>query len=220
MVRSTSQRAALAVALAAALGCLAAAARPAASQTEYRDLDAGRPIRVEDATVTARYELEAQLPTVRYERLDAGTDRWQLAPKLSYGVLPRTELEVRAPVAFFPQGAGARVGLAGLGVGGMHNFNLETTWVPALAAGVEVLLPVGALAARPAAVTVKGIAPRSTRAGRLHLNAAVGTYAGRGWSSTGGSAGGTSGRISPGSSPPAPRTRSRRGCSWGGGTRG
>jgi hypothetical protein len=59
----------------------------------------------------------------------------------------------------------------------MHTFNLETTWVPALAAGVEVLLPVGALAARPASIVVKGVATRSTRAGRLHVNAAVGTYA-------------------------------------------
>ena len=40
-------------------------ARPAHAQAEYRNLDAGFPVRVEDATVTERYAFDLDLANIR-----------------------------------------------------------------------------------------------------------------------------------------------------------
>ena len=61
---------------------LAATAR---AQTDYHDTDAGRPLRIEDATATARYALGVQLPPLRVERTASGVTRLRAEPKLSYG---------------------------------------------------------------------------------------------------------------------------------------
>src|SRR5689334_16421240 len=64
----------------------------------YYNLDAGRPGRVEDAAPAARYELELQLLPVRVERFASGATRWRSDPKLSFGVAPFTEIELRVPL--------------------------------------------------------------------------------------------------------------------------
>jgi hypothetical protein len=51
-----------------------------ASAQGYYNLDAGRPGRVEDASPTARYELELQLLPVRFERFGGGGTRWRSDP--------------------------------------------------------------------------------------------------------------------------------------------
>ena len=113
----------------------------AAAQSDYYNLDAGRPTRVEDAVPTARHELEVQLANFRLERMGDGTLRWRLEPKLAYGVLPFTEIELRAPVMrIVPRApAATSTGIASLGLGAMHAFNLETSTVPAIALGGEFL---------------------------------------------------------------------------------
>jgi hypothetical protein len=91
---------------------LTAAPRALVAQTEYYDLDAGRPTRVEDASPTERSELEIQLAPVRLEWVDGGMQRWRMEPKLSYGVLPFTEIELRAPLVAAPEG-GQQIGPGG-----------------------------------------------------------------------------------------------------------
>src|SRR5262249_27108033 len=132
------------------LGVLALVAfsAPVAAQAHYFNLDAGRPGRVEDAIATERYELEAQFAPFRLERLFDGTLRWRAEPKLSYGVAPFTELEIRAPFVY-SEARGvvpSSGGLAGVGIGALHAWNLERTFMPALALAGEVLLPAGPLA--------------------------------------------------------------------------
>ena len=59
--------------LAATVLSLWLAARPATLMAqEYYNLDAGRPTRVEDATPTARQELDIQMPSLRVDRLAGG----------------------------------------------------------------------------------------------------------------------------------------------------
>src|SRR5436305_12618842 len=79
------------------VACLGPSARLAA-QTEYYNLDAGRPTRVEDAIATERYALELVLGGLRVDWLAQGAQRWRTEPKIVYGALPFTELEVRVPV--------------------------------------------------------------------------------------------------------------------------
>ena len=75
----------------------------------FYNLDALRPNRVEDALATERYALDAQLAPLRLERFSDGSYRWRSEPKLSYGILPFTELEVRAPLLYVdPRSAGAQ----------------------------------------------------------------------------------------------------------------
>src|SRR5689334_24453461 len=109
-------------------------ASSARSQTHYYNLDAGRPGRVEDALATERYELEAQFAPFRLERLFDGSSRWRAEPKLSYGVAPFTELELRAPLVYTSAAGGSTTGgLAGIGIGALHAWNLERTLIPAFA---------------------------------------------------------------------------------------
>jgi hypothetical protein len=149
------------------------------AQTEYYNLDAGRPTRVEDAVSAERYALELLLGGLRVERLAGGVQRWRTEPKAVYGILPFTEVEVRVPVvrSFLPGVGAAFTGIAGVGIGALHAFNLETLHLPALALSSEVLLPGGEPFGAPSAsYSVKALLTRSTRIARLHLNGAVGTY--------------------------------------------
>ena len=120
-----------AVAWVLTLACVAL--RAAAGQGSYYNLDSGRPARVEDALATPRGELEIQLLPLRGEWVGNGTERFRVEPKLSYGILPMTEIELRVPVLYV-RGAGsaATTGIASAGVGALHAFNVETRW-PALA---------------------------------------------------------------------------------------
>ncbi len=88
----------------AALGILLAVviSRVAASQTEYYNLDSNRPLRVEDALPTPRRSLEIQLAPLGFDQLIDGTRRWRSDPKLSYGIAPLTDVELRAPVLLVP----------------------------------------------------------------------------------------------------------------------
>lgn len=142
-------------------------ARPADAQTDYYNTDKGRPVTVEDASPVERYAFELQLAPVRMERESGGEYTWEVAPELAYGILPRTQLEVGFPIAF--QDAGAQ-GLAGIEVAALHNLNVETRTLPALAVAAEVLLPVGGLGPDRAYTSLKGIATRTFSWARFHVN--------------------------------------------------
>ena len=164
-----------------AAACVAVVARSAAAQTQYRNLDAGRPGRVEDAEPAARYTLDIDLAAFQVERLSGGTLRYRAEPKLAYGILPFTELEVRLPIVQVtpPSGSGVQsaAGIAGLSVGMLHAFNLETSDVPALAVASEFLLPAGNLGATRGSYIVKGLLTKTTHVARLHVNGGFGTWA-------------------------------------------
>jgi hypothetical protein len=159
---------------------LAAFAPLASAQTQYRNLDAGRPGRVEDAESAARYTLDLDVAAFQVERLAGGTMRYRAEPKLAYGVLPFTELELRAPIVQItpPSGTGGNsaAGIAGLTVGVLHSFNLETANVPALALATELSLPVGNLAPVRGSFFVKALATKTTQVGRFHMNGGYGTW--------------------------------------------
>jgi hypothetical protein len=158
-------------ATAAVLASGVALARPAAAQTDYYNTDKGRPVTIEDAYPVERYAFELQLAPVRMERESGGAYRWEIAPELAYGILPRTQLEVGFPFAVQDAGEEGRTeGLAGIEVAALHNLNVETRTLPALAVGAEVLLPIGGLAPDRAYTSLKGIATRTFSWARFHVN--------------------------------------------------
>lgn len=160
----------LVVLLSAALGAVAGA------QPEYRNIDGGRPVRIEDAEASARHSLDFQIAPLRLDRITGGIYRWQLEPRVSYAAFPRMELELRAPFAYRESNAEPRGGLVGVGVGVFHNFLVETERMPALAAEGELLFSGGGSLTRGDTYTLRGIATRTFGRYRVHANAAYGTY--------------------------------------------
>ena len=161
---------ALVVLLSPALGAIASA------QPEYRNIDGGRPVRIEDADASARHSLDFQIAPARVDRITGGLYRWQLEPRVSYAAFPRTELEIRAPFAYRERDTDPRGGLVGVGVGAFHNFLVESARMPALAAEAELLFSGGGSLTRGDTYSVSGIATRTFGRYRLHANAGYGTY--------------------------------------------
>ena len=147
-----------------------AAPRAAHAQTDYYNTDRGRPLQVEDAYVTERHAVEFKLAPVRLERTDGGAYNWGLDPEIALGIFPRTQVELGVPLAFMEQGGVRRSGIAGLDFSVMHNFNVETEGLPALALRGDVLAPVGSLAADRAYSSLTGIVTRTYPSARFHLN--------------------------------------------------
>jgi hypothetical protein len=157
-----------------AAGLLGAA--NASAQASYRNLDAGFPVRIEDATVTERDALDLDLLNFRYDELSDLRTRFQYEPSIAYGVLPRTEAWVRVPVFYRERGVSPRAGVAGIGIGAMYQLNLETLRVPAVAFASEFFAPTGRNALPPS-YSLKTIVTRSLSRVRLHLNGSLASYA-------------------------------------------
>jgi hypothetical protein len=150
--------------------------KSARAQASYRNLDAGSPVRVEDASVTERYALDLDFLNLRYDELSDLRTRVQYEPEVSYGILPRTEAWVRVPFFYRERTATPRGGVAGFGVGAMYQLTLETLHIPALALATEVFRPTGPNAL-PASYSLRSLLTRSFAPGRIHLNASIATFA-------------------------------------------
>lgn len=140
------------------------------AQTDYYNTDRGRPVQIEDAYVTERHAFELRLAPVRLERSNDGIYNWGLEPEIAYGILPRTQIEVGLPLAYVEVGRQRNAGLAGLDFSIMHNLNVETEKIPALGVRADLLAPVGSLAADHAFASFTGMATRTTRWIRFHVN--------------------------------------------------
>ena len=152
------------------------AALSAGAQSSYRNLDGGRPVRVEDAIVTERYALEADLFNLRYDQLSGQRNRLLWEPELSYGALPRTEVWLRLPVFYRERTSIPRGGVAGVGAGAMYQLNLESQFLPATALSTEFFKPLGPNA-MPMSYSLRALMTRSFSPGRVHLNASIASYA-------------------------------------------
>ena len=147
-------------------------AAPLSAQTDYYNTDAGRPVRIEDASPVERYAFELQIAPLRVERASEGVYHWEVEPELAYGVLPRTHVEVGFPLAIIDAaGPASERGLTGIHLSVLHNLNAETRTLPALALAADVALPVGGLAPERAYTTAVAIVTRSFGFGRIHANA-------------------------------------------------
>ncbi|MES2180142.1 MAG: hypothetical protein V4550_19960 [Gemmatimonadota bacterium] len=151
----------------------------AVAQTGYLNSDGGRPVRTQDALVTARRSLDLELPAIRGERFGSGVTRWRVDPEVTYGVAPFTELAIRVPVLYVvpPPGSGERTsGVAGVAVSGLHAFGQETSRKPAVALGTEILLATGSLASPRSTYSAFAAATKTLPVARVHLNAGIGTW--------------------------------------------
>lgn len=166
----------LACAAIATVALLASVPRCARAQHEYRNLEAGRPVRISDAVPTERYALDLDLTTLRLEKLSLGRYRLQYEPRLAYGIAPRTEISVRIPSFYREPSVSPRGGIAGIGIGGEYQLAVERLSMPAIAVAAEAFVPTGPNALRTA-YAAKAMLTRSFPIARFHFNATVGTFA-------------------------------------------
>lgn len=96
---------------------------------------------------------------------------WSVEPELAYGILPRTQLEIGLPV-FVAEGAGngRTHGVGAVHVSVLHALNVESLGWPALALNLAAAIPAGEFGPDAAYGAVGGIATRTTRLARVHVN--------------------------------------------------
>jgi len=161
-------------ALAATMTALAAGTTRA--QTDYRNLDAGRPLRVEDAMPIEQKALEL---LAGYElRRGAGAQGHRGTVALTWGLLPNAQIELGLEAANVPDAAGRTSGIAGLEAAALYGLTPERPGLPALALRGAVHAPVGALAPDATEAEIGAIATRSIGRQRLH---AAGGWGGERW---------------------------------------
>lgn len=156
---------------AAAIGLgLAIPGGSVAAQVDYRNLDHERPVSTADAYPVERHAFELLVP-FRSERERNG-DRLHLVPlEIEYGSFDNAQIGVGLPLAVVdPEGSGSELGLAGLRVSGLYNFNTEGPVLPALSLAAGMALPVGSLAGDDPRFTLTALATRSWGHTRAHLN--------------------------------------------------
>jgi hypothetical protein len=151
-----------------------AAAVPAGAQTDFYNTDRGRPLRTEDAVVIERRAIELQAVPLTFERSRRGVSMVGIAPSIAWGLLPRTQLEIGFPLEQRDDlsRSGASTGLAGIEVEALHQLNIESRALPAVAVGAGVHLGAGGLGPTRSVGTVRALATRTLGWGRVHLNGA------------------------------------------------
>jgi len=158
------------------LSCALALADPLSAQTDYADLASGRPTRIEDSQVTPRQAIEWEMAPLQVEQFGGGLTRYQVEPALSYGFLPRADIELSAPFIFRERGATPTRGLTGFGIGSMYTVNTETATLPSVALKGEVLFPGGGATTSGPLFAARALVTHTMRGLRLHLNIQYSSY--------------------------------------------
>jgi hypothetical protein len=126
----------------------------------FHNTERGRPFRVEDASPIPRYAVDLTLlPAWK----SGGDGQWALEPGLTYGLLSRTQIDVRVPILLADE-----TNWSGAIVGAQHTLNVETRVLPIVALDASMLIPAGFVEnAHPA---VAALATKTFRWGRLSMN--------------------------------------------------
>ena len=140
-----------------------------ASAIDHKNLDEGRPLRLEDAYPIAHGELAIEAGA-GFTLQRRGADRGFFPVELLYGPLPNLQVGVGTTLSTDPHEIDDRPKSGDLGFSALYNVNQETLTLPALALKVGVDAPTG-VDARGVGVEAKGIVTKSVERLSLHLNA-------------------------------------------------
>lgn len=148
---------------------LSPAAVPAA---DHYNLEEGLPMELAD-TIPIPYRDREGQGYFRWDHTKEGEEKFELVPRIEYGLFPNAQLEIEAPYEFGE--AVKEDELKTVGVGLLYNLNQEGIFLPAVAVAGKADFPVGD-EEDGVDTTVKLILSktigRSTQWHRLHLNAA------------------------------------------------
>jgi hypothetical protein len=142
---------------------------PAVYAIDHKNLDEGRPLRLDDAYAIASGELAVEVGAgFALER--RGPDRGVFPLEVLYGAYPNLQLGLGTTLLTDPRDIDEQTKSGDLRVSGLYNFNQETLTLPAFGLKLELNLPTGVDSAG-VDVEVKGIVTRSIDRLSLHLNA-------------------------------------------------
>ena len=142
---------------------------PAAYAIDHKNLDEGRPLRLDDAYAIASGELAVEVGAgFALER--RGPDRGVFPLEVLYGALPNLQLGLGTTLLTDPHEVHEQTKSGDLRVSGLYNVNQETLNLPAFGLKLELNLPTGVDSAG-ADVEVKGIVTKSIHRLSFHLNA-------------------------------------------------
>jgi Putative MetA-pathway of phenol degradation len=142
---------------------------PAVYAIDHKNLDEGRPLRLDDAYAIASGELAVEVGAgFALER--RGPDRGVFPLEVLYGAYPNLQLGLGTTLLTDPRDIDEQTKSGDLRVSGLYNVNQETLTLPAFGLKLELNLPTGVDSAG-VDVEVKGIVTRSIHRLSLHLNA-------------------------------------------------
>jgi len=143
-------------------------ARPATA-IDHKNLDEGRPLRLDDAYSIAAGEIAVEAGG-GFTLQRRGSTRGFFPVELLYGAFPNLQVGIGTSLATDPRGIDDRPKSGDLRLGVLYNFNQETLTLPAFAVKVGLETPTG-VDARGFAVEAKGIVTKSVERLSVHLNA-------------------------------------------------
>jgi hypothetical protein len=159
----------------AAVGlAIAAGAGRAQAQADYRNLDPGRPIAVEDAQPIEYRAMESQYGIPRFTRASRGQWIFSLEPEFKWGIFKDTQLGFSSEYVAAHEAGHTVITQRDQQVHLLYNFNQETRTLPAFAVRSELTIRSGGLGSQHEHGALKGIVSKTFGENRVHLN---GSYA-------------------------------------------
>lgn len=143
----------------------------ALAQADYRDLDAGRPIAVEDAQPIEHRAFEFQFTVPHFSRERRGEWHFVFENELKWGILPDTQFGITTETAASRHNGATVFAQRDVQLHLLYNFNQETPRMPAIAIRPELIIGAGGLGARHEHGALKLIVSKTIHRNRLHFNA-------------------------------------------------
>ena len=152
-----------------ALGVSVAAAAGGAEAVDHKNLDEGRPVRLDDAYPIAYEEISIETGA-GFALLKHGANARGFFPiEILYGAIPNLHLGVGTTLFTNPHETDDRPKSGDLRASVLYNFNQETLTLPALAAKLTLTAPTG-VDGHGWGIELKGIVTKSIDRLSLHLN--------------------------------------------------
>lgn len=151
------------------LGAIVLLIQPVAYGLDHKNLDEGRPLRVEDPYAIAQGEIAVE-GGIGYNRESQNLDRGVFPLQILYGAFPNSHFELGTTLLTSPRAVTGTTKSGDLELSGLYNFNQETLHIPALGIKVSANLPTG-VESSGTEVEIKGLVSKSFARLSLYLNA-------------------------------------------------
>jgi hypothetical protein len=149
-------------------------APPALGQADYRNLDAGRPIAVEDAQPVEFRAMEIQFTLPRFTRERRGHWHYGFEAEFKWGIFKDTQVGVTTDTVVARDAGNTVLSSRDVQIHALYNLNQETRRLPAIAIRPDLIIGAGGLGSRHEHGSLKLIVSKTIHRNRLHFN---GSYA-------------------------------------------
>jgi len=162
--------------IALAIPVVALILAPGAHAIDHKNLDAGRPLRLEDAYPIADGEIAVEAGA-GFTLNRRGPNRGVFPFELLYGALPNLQLGLGTTLLTDPHRVDEPPFSGDVGLSALYNFNQETLVLPAFGAKLSVTAPTG-IDSTAWSVGVKGLVTKSFDRLSVHFNASYDFFPG------------------------------------------